>query len=81
MASHISQVGLISGGADGVSARRRVSVDAQIFRTPTPGGIMTAAPQVTTADVTAKISAKSAVSVVAAAVMWLVARRLGLSGI
>jgi hypothetical protein len=42
---------------------------------------MTAAPQVTTADVTAKISAKSAVSVVAAAVIWLVARRLGLSGI
>jgi hypothetical protein len=43
---------------------------------------MTAAPQVTTTvDVAAKISAKSAVRVVAAAVMWLITRRLGLSGI
>jgi hypothetical protein len=43
---------------------------------------MTAAPEVTTTtDVAAKISAKSAVSVAAAAVMWLIERRLRLSGI
>ena len=76
---HILQAGLVSSVAVGVYAGRRISVHAQLRWIRGPGGAMIAIPGVTTEVATfaagnrhaARISAKSAALVVAAAVMWL----------